>query len=64
MTNPFKKPKTPAPPPAPKTPATMPVADDMAIKLEQRKNAAERATRSGRVSTILSQGADSGTLGG
>jgi len=64
MGNPFKKPKAPPPPPPPKEPATMPVADDMGIKLEKRKQAATRAQRSGRASTILTQGAGGGTLGG
>lgn len=63
MGNPFKKPKTPPPPPPPK-PTPMPVADDTQVALDKKKKAASRVKRSGRVSTILSQDGNSGTLGG
>lgn len=66
MGNPFSKPKAPPPPPPPKDPTPMPVADDPAVQTQKRREAADRARRSGRVSTILSQGnaGGSGKLGG
>jgi hypothetical protein len=51
-----------APPPAP-PPAPMPVPDteDPTLKTAARRKQAERAMRSGRASTILSEGSE--TLG-
>ena len=53
MTNPFSKPKTP-PPPAP--PKPIPLPDDAQIQRSERRAAADRQRRSGRASTVLSQG--------
>lgn len=57
----------PAPPKPPKPPAVMPVPDDDAILADQTRQIQMRQALSGRQSTILSGGADSGAstkLGG
>lgn len=50
-----KVPKSP-PPPEIEAPVEMPVADDAAILNSQKKKAARRIAKSGRASTLLSQG--------
>ena len=57
----FSSPK-PKPPPPPPPPAPMPDPGDERLKARKRRGAAQQASaRSGRESTILSQG---GKLGG
>lgn len=55
------KPK--APPPPPPTPV-MPLPDDEAINKAKRRKTAASTARSGRMSTLLSDAADTGNLGG
>lgn len=64
MGNPFKSPKAPPPPEPVKVPAPtpMPVVDQTAVNRAKKKMLAASSQRSGRASTILSDG--SGTLGG
>ncbi len=50
---------------AKKTPVrVMPIADDEAIRLAKRKDAARRRARSGRAATILSGGSSGSGFGG
>lgn len=58
MGNPFAKPKAPPPPAAP---VVMPEPDDEELKKARKRNMAEQMSRSGRLSTILSE---SDNLGG
>jgi hypothetical protein len=50
----FAKPEKPKPPPPP---AVMPDADDDQIEAAKRRRMAQQLARSGRMSTILSEGA-------
>lgn len=54
----MSKPKTPPPPPIP--PVTpMPDPGDVQIKAQKRREAAAKASKSGRQATLLSQSQDS-----
>jgi hypothetical protein len=57
----FKKPEKPKDPPKP---APMPVVDDEARRLEERRKLAARMSASGRASTILTDSGSSDKLGG
>lgn len=59
----MKQPKSTTP--AQPTPIVMPTADDAAVQEAKRRSLAAQAQRSGRMSTLLSDGNDSGgtTLG-
>ena len=60
----FSSPKAPPPPPPPPPPTPLPDEDSPDIKRARRRKIAEQQKRSGRASTILSQGGDRETLGG
>ncbi len=55
-------PSIPPPPPPPPPPAPMPVPDDESAKKAKRRSIASQQGRSGRLSTILSDGGNE-TLG-
>lgn len=58
-------PKTPPPPPPPPPPTPMPLPEgDPEVEKARRRSVAEQKARSGRASTILSQGGNGETLGG
>lgn len=62
----FSKPKLPPPPPPPPEPEPMPDPDPEAsgVAREKRAKIVEQQKRSGRASTILSQGGGGEKLGG
>lgn len=59
----FSAPKVPDPPPPPPPPPPMPEPDDEAAKKARRRSIDEQRSRSGRLSTILTEGGSGDTLG-
>ena len=60
----FKSPRYPTRPVVAKKKTVMPLPDDDAVKKARKRSYAAQRRRSGRMSTILSQSASGGTLGG